>query len=80
MTERLHRMIDGVKIYMTPEEEAELRAEWAKNEAQQKATQYIKQRVAEYGHWEDQLDFMYHNGFEAWKEKIETIKTKYPKP
>lgn len=34
--ERLHKMINGEKVYCTPEEEAEIRAEWAKNDAQQK--------------------------------------------
>ena len=42
------------------------------------AQQDIK-RVAEYGDWKDQLDEIYHNGIDAWKTRIESIKSKYPK-
>jgi len=28
----------------------------------------------------DQLDYIYHNGIDAWKVQIKTIKDKYPKP
>ena len=28
----------------------------------------------------DQLDAMYHKGFDAWKAEIKAIKDKYPKP
>jgi|TARA_Y100000296_G_C5178336_1_gene261537 hypothetical protein len=28
----------------------------------------------------DQLDYIYHNGLDAWKVQIKTIKDKYPKP
>ena len=31
MTERLHRMVNGQKVYLTEEEEIALRAEWAAN-------------------------------------------------
>ena len=41
--------------------------------------EYARKRRAEYPSIEDQLDLMYHSGFEAWKTKIELIKTKYPK-
>ena len=44
-------------------------------------TEYKRQRAAEYPPWADQLDYIYHNGIEAWKTDIITpIKTKYPKP
>jgi hypothetical protein len=40
---------------------------------------YIPQRAAEYPSIQDQLDTLYHEGYEGWKAKIETIKNKYPK-
>ena len=40
--------------------------------------QAYRYRQEEYPSWQEQLDFMYHNGFDAWKEKIASIKTKYP--
>ena len=35
-------------------------------------------RMEEYPNWEEQLDFMYHNGFDAWKTLIKDIKDKFP--
>ena len=36
-------------------------------------------RKSEYGSWEYQLDEIYHNGIDAWKTRIQSIKDKYPK-
>ena len=44
------------------------------------AIAYQGQRKAEYPSIEDQLDNIYHNGIDAWKATIKTIKNKYPKP
>lgn len=44
------------------------------------AIAYQGQRKAEYPSIEDQLDNIYHNGIDAWKATIKTIKDKYPKP
>jgi len=40
---------------------------------------YKNQRMVEYPSIEDQLDLMYHSGFDAWKAKIKETKDKYPK-
>jgi len=40
---------------------------------------YKSKRRAEYPSLEDQLDDIYHNGIDAWKSTIKTIKDKYPK-
>lgn len=39
----------------------------------------INNRVKEYGSWQDQLDEIYHQGIDAWKTRIASIKAKYPK-
>jgi hypothetical protein len=42
--------------------------------------QYKYQRAQEYPAIADQLDYIYHNGIDAWKEDmIDPVKTKYPK-
>jgi len=57
--------------------DAELEAAWV--EVQK--LQYKGQRAAEYPPMADQLDYIYHNGVEAWKtDIIDPIKTRYPKP
>ena len=40
---------------------------------------YIGKREAEYPTIANQLDDIYHNGIDAWKTTIKTIKDKYPK-
>ena len=42
---------------------------------------YKLSRKREYPSLAEQLDYIYHNGVEAWKtDIIDPIKTKYPKP
>jgi hypothetical protein len=41
---------------------------------------YARQRRAEYPKIEDQLDTLFHGGFDAWHTQIAAIKAKYPKP
>jgi len=41
---------------------------------------YVANRQREYPELEEQLDRMYHDGFDGWKSFIKTIKEKYPKP
>ncbi len=36
-------------------------------------------RKKAYPSWEDQLDYIYHNGLDGWKTMIQNIKEKYPK-
>ena len=41
---------------------------------------YKEQRAKEYPAITDQLDYIYHNGIDAWKtDMIDPVKTKYPK-
>ena len=49
-------------------------------DAENAAIQYKKDRAKNYASIEDQLDNIYHNGIDAWKTTIKTIKDKYPKP
>ena len=45
----------------------------------EKEIKTIENRVKEYGSWQDQLDEIYHEGIDAWKTRIASIKAKYPK-
>jgi len=44
------------------------------------AKQYQRDRAVAYPSIEDQLDQIYHEGIDAWKETIAAVKSKYPKP
>ena len=48
-------------------------------QAEYDAKQYQRDRALEYPSMADQLDDIYHNGIDAWKATIKTIKDKYPK-
>jgi hypothetical protein len=41
--------------------------------------EYQRKRAKEYPSIVDQLDDIYHNGIDGWKETIKAIKDKYPK-
>lgn len=41
--------------------------------------QYKIQRANEYPSIVDQLDLLYHGGYEGWKAAIQAVKDKYPK-
>ena len=42
--------------------------------------EYQRKRKPEYPKIEDQLDLLYHKGIDGWKEEIQKVKDKYPKP
>jgi len=55
------------------DKQSELQTEYNNN-------QYQRDRKAEYPPLEEQLDYIYHNGVDAWKtDIINPIKNKYPK-
>ena len=41
---------------------------------------YKYQRAAEYPSIADQLDTLYHGGYDAWKATITAVKEEFPKP
>jgi hypothetical protein len=49
-------------------------------DAEYSAQEYARKRAAEYPSVVDQLDKMFHSGFQAWKDEIQKVKEKYPKP
>ena len=52
----------------------------AELQADYDAKEYQRKRAAEYPSIGDQLDYIYHNGIDAWKtDMVDPIKNKYPK-
>jgi hypothetical protein len=43
------------------------------------ALQYQRNRAKEYPSIVDQLDDLFHNGIDGWRETIANVKAKYPK-
>lgn len=78
--EEEYTVIEPVVENLSPEEEAEIRTEWAKNDEEVAKNKYLSDRRREYLSVEKQLEYMQENGFEAWQQFIQAIKDKYPKP
>jgi hypothetical protein len=77
----MKKRVNGVEVQMTDAEIAEVQAQWAEEDAKKAATQYKTDRMYAYPPLAEQLDYIYHNGVEAWKtDIIDPIKTRYPKP
>lgn len=79
-----HSIVNGVQVDLTSEEVEATLDMWAENERarqlDEEANGYKSKRAAEYPSIPDQLDDIYHNGIDAWKETIKATKDKYPKP
>lgn len=57
----------------------EINTEIARLQALESVNAYKNKRVAEYPSIVEQLDTLYHGGYDAWKSSIKFIKDKYPK-
>jgi hypothetical protein len=72
---------NGIIRDATAEEQAEIDArkiEWNNNKAQRDLERIYTERKRLYGSWESQLDEIFHD-IEAWKTRIQKIKTENPK-
>ena len=65
----------------SPPSESEIDAEVIRLQAEYDAQEYARKRQAEYPHWNEQLDKIFHDGVAKWKsEMVQPVKDKYPKP
>lgn len=58
----------------------ELEAKGLLLQSEKTLEQYKRDRAAAYPSIVDQLDTLYHGGYDAWKATIEAVKNQYPKP
>ena len=66
----------------TPISKADIEAKMVEVQAEYDALQYQRDRAKEYPSIQEQLDMQYWdsiNGTNTWQDKINEIKTKYPK-
>jgi len=91
----LFKVVNGTRIKLTDSEYDAQIDVWATNDKAQEDKDAIindggshadykeirkNAYISELGDAYDQLDYIYHNGLDAWKVQIKTIKDKYPKP
>jgi hypothetical protein len=65
---------------LPPPTEEELQAEMERIQVEFESNQYQRHRRKEYPSIQDQLDTLYHQGYDGWKAMIDVVKNKYPKP
>jgi hypothetical protein len=58
----------------------EVDAELKRLQEEYEDAKYQRLRAKEYPSIEEQLDILYHEGYDGWKSKIDRIKRRYPKP
>lgn len=57
----------------------EVKAEQQRLQVEYDKLNYQRQRFNAYPSIEEQLDIMFHSGFDAWKATIQAVKDQYPK-
>jgi len=63
-----------------PPTEAECNAEMSRLRALYDARQYQRDRARAYPSVIEQLDTLYHQGYDGWRAQIQAVKDQYPKP
>jgi len=63
----------------TPISKSDILAKEAELKAEYNLKEYQRDRKKEYPTIKNQLDDIYHNGIDGWKETIKAVKDKYPK-
>jgi hypothetical protein len=62
-----------------PVTESQIATEVTRLQAVYDSNEYQRKRAAEYPSIVDQLDKIFHDGIDEWKETIQAVKDKYPK-
>jgi uncharacterized coiled-coil DUF342 family protein len=65
---------------LPPPTEEEINQEIERLQKEYENNQYQRDRAKEYPPIVDQLDALYHRGYDGWKSMIDEVKNKYPKP
>jgi hypothetical protein len=65
---------------LPPPTEEEIQVEIERLQAQYEYNQYQRNRATAYPSIQEQLDVLYHQGYDGWKASIDEVKNKYPKP
>jgi hypothetical protein len=75
---------DSIKNYYSDEykfpTEEEITTEIERLQKIADSYQYQRDRASAYPSIQDQLDTLYHGGYDGWKATIDEVKNKYPKP
>jgi hypothetical protein len=71
--------LEWLDTAQTQPTEAQIQSEITRLQAVYEYNEYQRLRAVEYPPMAEQLDMIFHNGIDAWKEQIQAVKDKYPK-
>lgn len=71
--------LEWLDTIQTKPTEEEIQTEIVRLQADYDAKDYQRKRAQAYPSIADQLDLMYHGGYDAWKAAIEAVKQEFPK-
>ena len=69
--------------HLNDSQKQDIADDWNKRHLEVEAEKYIELRLSSpdgYRSIGQQLDEIFHEGIDAWKTRIQAVKTKYPKP
>ena len=65
---------------LPPPTEEEVNQEIERLQAEYERNKYQRDRASDYPSIKEQLDTLYHQGYDGWKAMVDEVKNKYPKP
>jgi hypothetical protein len=71
--------LEWLDTVQTQPTNAEIMAEITRLQAEYESNEYQRKRAAKYPSIVDQLDTLYHGGYDAWKAAITAVKEEFPK-
>ena len=71
--------VEWINPSVAPVTESQIATEIARLQAEYNAKEYQRKRAVEYPSIADQLDTLFHECIDGWKENIQAVKDKYPK-
>jgi hypothetical protein len=77
----LFKQVNNERLEFTDDDYAQAVTDLANNKFNEQEFGYIQARQEEYPSYGEQLDYIFHNGLDAWKtDIIQPIKDNNPKP
>jgi hypothetical protein len=77
----LYKQVNNERLEFTEDDYAQAITDLANSKWQEQEFGYVQARQEAYPSYGEQLDYIYHNGLEAWKtDIIQPIKEAHPKP
>lgn len=72
-------VIEWINPTIAPLTDAQIEAEVTRLQSIYASNEYQRKRAKAYPSIVDQLDILYHSGFDAWKSAIQAVKEEFPK-